>query len=418
MPNEVLVASQENNSPLTTIAIAVKAGARHEPATLPGVSHILRCAASLSTTDCTGLSLTRNLEQLGATFSVEATRDHLVYVLEATRRNMEQAFPFLALAVGKPAFKPWQFKDQQERLLVERAHLMATPECLLVERLHAAAYRDGLRNSLFAPEFSIKNIGSALVKEYHAQAVRSARVAVAGIGIDQETLQQYVTEWFDPESGYGAKESSARYMGGSNRLDTLDYRAYASLVYEAPGSKNAKESLAASVLQQMCGVESGVVWGDQTIGSPLAKATAGVSDKPHGVSSVYMRHSDSGLFGISVVASASEIGKILEAGRGELDKLRKLGSGDAAALDAAKRRVCAQLFLDRENSDALAACYARQALNSGTVASPAELARTVDSLTARDVDSVAKKIIGSAPTFSAVGNLSACPDLEDLVQSS
>ncbi|OQV16617.1 putative Cytochrome b-c1 complex subunit 2, mitochondrial [Hypsibius exemplaris] len=150
LPNDLLVASEDSGFALTRISVAVKAGARHEPVELPGLSHVLRNAAPLATKQCTAFGLSRNLEQLGANLRAITTRDLTVYSLEVTRDNLHDAVKFLSYVVTQQEFKPWEVLDARERLLVDLAILKKHPEIRLVENLHKAAYNGGLSNSLYA----------------------------------------------------------------------------------------------------------------------------------------------------------------------------------------------------------------------------------------------------------------------------
>lgn len=47
LPNGLVIASLENNSPLSRVGVFVKAGSRYETVENQGVSHVLRLAANL-----------------------------------------------------------------------------------------------------------------------------------------------------------------------------------------------------------------------------------------------------------------------------------------------------------------------------------------------------------------------------------
>ncbi|KAK7940352.1 hypothetical protein WMY93_003678 [Mugilogobius chulae] len=49
LPNGLVIASLENYSPMSSVGLFVKAGSRHETVDSPGVAHVLRLAANLTT---------------------------------------------------------------------------------------------------------------------------------------------------------------------------------------------------------------------------------------------------------------------------------------------------------------------------------------------------------------------------------
>ena len=64
--NGLTIASLENYSPVTTIGVTVKAGARNDNA---GVTHALRVTSGMATSKNTAFDMCRNLQQVGGSMS-------------------------------------------------------------------------------------------------------------------------------------------------------------------------------------------------------------------------------------------------------------------------------------------------------------------------------------------------------------
>ena len=64
LSNGLTIASLENYSPVTTIGVAIKAGARNEGYDNEGVTHALRVASGMATTKNTAFGMCRNLQQV------------------------------------------------------------------------------------------------------------------------------------------------------------------------------------------------------------------------------------------------------------------------------------------------------------------------------------------------------------------
>ena len=62
--NGLTIASLENYSPVTTIGVAIKAGARNEGYDNAGVTHALRVASGMATSKNTAFGMCRNLQQV------------------------------------------------------------------------------------------------------------------------------------------------------------------------------------------------------------------------------------------------------------------------------------------------------------------------------------------------------------------
>lgn len=61
-----------------------RAGSRYEPLTEPGISHILRAAAGLTTAHSSNFLTTRKLAQIGANVTASGDREFLYYTLEVS----------------------------------------------------------------------------------------------------------------------------------------------------------------------------------------------------------------------------------------------------------------------------------------------------------------------------------------------
>merc|ERR1711997_530908 len=70
LPSGVTVHSLDNGSAVSSVAVLVKAGSRHETNETLGVNHALRMAAGLTTAKATSFSACRSIQQAGAKVDV------------------------------------------------------------------------------------------------------------------------------------------------------------------------------------------------------------------------------------------------------------------------------------------------------------------------------------------------------------
>lgn len=87
LDNGIVVASLENHSPVTRIAAVVNAGPRDETYAEQGISHALRVYSSLATRNYSVFGVSRNLDQVGADFSITSTREQTIYSLQIARNH-------------------------------------------------------------------------------------------------------------------------------------------------------------------------------------------------------------------------------------------------------------------------------------------------------------------------------------------
>ena len=76
-----------------------------------------------------------------------------MYSSQVLSSKVDSVSDYLLDAVANPAFKTWELGDVTRRLGLDR--LQMDPATLATELLHKAAYREGLGNSLYAPEHMV-----------------------------------------------------------------------------------------------------------------------------------------------------------------------------------------------------------------------------------------------------------------------
>lgn len=220
LPNGLIVTSLENYSPIARIGVIVRAGARYEPKDELGLTHTLRSMTGLTTKRFTSFGITRNIEYVGGRLSTITTRDNMIYILENTRDYTDKNIGYLSDTVMSHAFKPWEINDNLYRQKTDLAQLNETPQLLLMEALHKAAFRGGLRNSVFTPEFMLGKHSQEMLTKFVEQHFVSNRTAIVGLGIDHELLLGHVEKGFSMSRGDRGNTGESKFIGGEVRVDS------------------------------------------------------------------------------------------------------------------------------------------------------------------------------------------------------
>jgi len=82
LSNGLIVSTIDTGSPVATISLTARAGARYETADNLGVTHSLRALAGKRTQNTTEVTLTRHIEQIGGTLSCSNSRDTITYTVQ------------------------------------------------------------------------------------------------------------------------------------------------------------------------------------------------------------------------------------------------------------------------------------------------------------------------------------------------
>lgn len=413
LPNGVVVATLENYSPVTSLAIVFGAGARYEPSNELGLTHCLRMASSQSTEKASAFGVAKNLQQIGAHLSCTTGREMMFYTVQCLREHFSTGLEYLSDVALVPTFRPWELDDAKARLQVDLDVYNHSLTAKMMDAIHKAAYRDTLGNPLYMSPHSVGSFSPDSLESFVQSRYVSSNATVAGVGIDHDTLVTAVRK-MNFKQGTPDKGKVAKYFGGGElRLESPSNTVQAAIVCEGV-SHGSAESMTAYVLQQAIGGAPWVQYG-LNASSRINKAASSVTSEPFATTCFNLSYSDSGLFGLQAVASKHDIGKVLRAAVGAMKESARNGFSDAD-IQKAKTQVKALLISEPDmNLMSSLESVSVQAMLSGTALSGSQLAGLVDKITTEQVNQLAKKVLSGKPSMAAVGNLCSTPYLDELM---
>lgn len=411
LPDGLLIASLENFSPVSRVAVVINAGSRFESGHNLGVTHMLRVFAGMGTKESSAFGLTRTMQQSGANYTCSTNREFITYQVDCIRDDLDNLVPIINNAINKPAFKPWEVKDLQANLALDRAVFQTQHPVCVSELLHEAAFRTTLGNSVCAPQHMIGKYNPDMLHEFVSNFYTVDRMAVVGLGVDHDHLVQLFSNC-KPSPSSGISTPKAKYSGGEIRVNNGSELVTAALATEGP-CLPSKDLLPSSVLQMAMGTGPFIKYSGNTAVSRLGKAAASVTSNPFGISCISGAYSDGGIFGFSAISNKDDIGKILKAAFQEFAHITKSGI-TSEEISRAKNQLKAAVLMQAENSEMVLSDMGEQLLIAGGLADVDAFIDQIDNVTVEDVNLVAKKIINGKPSMAAIGDLSQTPYLDEL----
>uniref|UniRef100_T1J887 Peptidase M16 N-terminal domain-containing protein n=1 Tax=Strigamia maritima TaxID=126957 RepID=T1J887_STRMM len=409
LSNGIVVASMENNHPITRIALAVKAGSRYEEYYNLGVTHSLRNCCGLTNKSATIFGTTRNLQLMGTTVTATNTRELMIYTMEVNRDKLKDSLKYFIPMICEQEFYPWEIRDFEDRIKFEVADYQQRPNVVVLETLHKVAFRTGLGNSVYTPDYMIGRHDTESLTKFFKSSFATNRMALATVGMNHESAVD-IANFFRYEGTATIQEVPTKYGGGEKRIEKVSPYSHVMIAANAAGLKNPKESLSAAVLQQMLGTYPQIKRGMTR--SKLFTAAAKATENPFAVSCLNFSYSDAGLFGFYVAGQAEDMSKLVKC---LVDEVSAVKNGvDEKDVQIGKARVKAAMHMAMENGTDSVQELACQALHYGKVYDAAELDALIDSITPSDVNSIAKKITNGKPSMAAVGNLIDTPYLDQI----
>ncbi|KAH6943413.1 hypothetical protein HPB50_021345 [Hyalomma asiaticum] len=403
LPNGLTLTTLENYSPVTRLAIVVKAGARYEDASTLGITHTLRNAATLATKSHSKFAITKNIEYLGANLTACTTREHLIYLLECNRDDVHVALKFAQEVAFLPAFKHWEVDDVAPHLHLELALFRQNREAVLMEAVHQAAFRGGLANSLYINDF--------LLSQFFKNHVSAPRAVMSVVGAEMTRLSDALKNLELPTKP-GADFLPCKFGSGETRLEMPGEFVDAAVVTEGVGVRNSKECFALGVFAHLLGCGPRLPYSESQA-TKLGEAAAKATQKPFAATALNINYTDTGLFGIAVAGHHEDMDKLVKAVLSQVRTVaQKVTDKD---VQAAKQRLKAALLHSTEKQSNLAVEMGVHLSRTGQPWRQDDLVQAIDAVATQDVATMAARVTKGKPAIAAVGHLHKTPHVDELV---
>uniref|UniRef100_A0A674D5R8 Ubiquinol-cytochrome c reductase core protein 2a n=1 Tax=Salmo trutta TaxID=8032 RepID=A0A674D5R8_SALTR len=316
LPNGLVIASLENYSPVSSVGVFVKAGTRYETVENQGVSHVLRLAANLTTKGASAFRICRGVEAVGGSLrsvSMEST----------ALCPLPPLMEYLINVTTTPEFRPWEVDDLTSRVKVDRALAHQCSQIGVIEKLHEAAYKNALSNSLYCPDYMVGKVSGEQLQSFVQNNFTSARMALVGLGVNHSVLRQVGEQFLSVRSGAGVAGAKAVYRGGELRVQNGAGLVH-SLIASEGGVTGSAEANAFSVLQRVLGAGPHVKRGSN-VTSKLSQGIAKATTQPFDATAFNATYADSGLFGVYSIAQADSAGEVIKAAIAQVTGVAKGG---------------------------------------------------------------------------------------------
>ncbi|XP_005808923.1 cytochrome b-c1 complex subunit 2, mitochondrial-like [Xiphophorus maculatus] len=411
LPNGLVIASVENYSPLSRVGVFIRAGSRHENSENLGVSHVLRLAANLTTKGASAFKICHGVEALGGSLSVTGSRENIIYSADCLRDDLGSLLDFLGNVTTAQEFRPWEVDELTSRVKIDRALAQQCPQISVIEKLHEAAYKNALSNSLYCPDFMVGRISSEQLHSFVKDNFTTGRMALVGVGVNHSVLKQVGEGLLSTRSGAGAPVAKAAYHGGELRVQNRDDLVHALVVSEG-GVMGTAETNAFTVLQRILGASLHVKRGS-SITSKLSQGIAKATAQPFDATAFNASYSDSGLFGVYTIAQANSAREVI---RAAIAQVRGVAEGNVTEADIirAKNQVKAEYLMSIESSEGLLEEIGAQALNTAAYQAPESVLHAIDAITRADIVKAARKFVDGKKTMATSGHLVNTPFVDEL----
>ena len=388
-----------------SLGVWVDAGARHEPAGLGGVAHLLEHMAFKGTHRRSARAIAEEIEAVGGHLDAYTSREFTAYQATLLRGDEALAVDVIADILQHSLFDEAELARERAVVLQEIAQAEDTPDDAIFDRFQETAFPNQPlgRPVLGAAERVASMPGEALRNHMRETYTAPCMVAAAAGNLDHDRFAGLVGAAFGdlaPAGGRGAEP--ARYAGGDLREPRDLEQAHILLGFEGL-SWSDPDYYALSVLSTILG---------GGMSSRLFQEVREARGLAYDVHAFGASYRDAGLFGVYAGTGEREAAELVSLVCGLLQGVEGSVTGDE--LRRARAQIKAGAVMSLESTAARCDQLARQVLLFGRPVPMAEIAAHIDAVDSAALDRVSRRLFDGPPTFAALGPTGGLPPYDEI----
>jgi len=422
LPNGLRVATKETFSGVPSVGVFVDAGSRSETKATAGANALISRLALTGTAKRPKAQLEKELELMGAEFSVDCGREQSAF--QITGGDVKQSVTMLSEIVASPGVA--NLAKEKEGIIRSLEDAEQPTKQVIVDRLHTTAFRDcslGLSN--VGPFEGVGLLGQAQLESFVATNYTPERMVLAASGpVKHEELVKLATASFGGlKTGAPAGFAEKPYFCGAEliyRNDEMGPIAHCAVGFEGVPWKSP-DAVVFMVMQHIigsykknAGLVPGKISGNRTINNIANKMGIGCAEE---YECINLNYRDTGLFGFYV--SMDEVA--VEHALGELMFGINLLSFSVTDEEVARGRRELKNALFGANDTSADACkeLGQHMLAYGRSIPAAEMLLRIDAVDAEEVKRVAwDRLNDNEIAVTGLGPLHGMPQYMEIRRAS
>ncbi len=376
----------------------IDAGARHEPAEMNGVSHLLEHMMFKGTARRSAQAIADEIEAVGGHINAWTSREATAFFCKTLKNDLPLAVDILGDIVQHSLFDEAELAREREVVLQEIGQALDTPDDIVFDHFQRAAYPD---QALGRPVLGDPAVVAALPRDrldrYHKDRYTAPRAVVAAAGnVEHEAFAALVGERF-AALGAGGRPAAepARYAGGDYRENRELEQLH--LVFGFPGAAQTDDDYFAAMLHAT------ILGGGMS--SRLFQEVREKRGLVYSIGSHNSAYADAGLYGVYAGTGPDKAAELVPV---VFDQLADLARGPGPdELARARAQARAGLLMSRESTGARCEQLAHQLLVYGRPLTPAEILERIEAVDEAAVGAFGRKLLAAPLTCTALGPVGA-----------
>lgn len=433
LENGLRVASENRFGNFSTVGVLLDSGSRYEVSYPSGISHFLEKLAFNSTSKFDNRDvILQSLEKHGGICDCQGSRDCLIYAISAETTGLSHIIDILSQVILQPQLTNDEIEDARAAMMfeIEGLNMRPDPELLMMEMIHAAAYRDNtLGLPKICPSENVDVIDKSILHKYLSNYHTPKRMVLAGVGMDHDVLVEAAKQHFSvtptwPSCTPIQDMSISQYTGGVVHTEkdlsevSLGPTPMPELAHIVIGLESCSHKdpdfIAFCVLNMLLGGGGSFSAGGPGKGM-YTRLYLNVLNQHHWIhQAMAFNHAydDSGLFCIHASSHPSQLKDLVEIIIQEY--VNTMGGAQVDELSRAKRQLQSMLMMNLESRPVMFEDIGRQVLANDHRKPPKYYFDEIEKITSDDVVRVASRMLSCKPSVAALGSLKHMPRYEDI----
>lgn len=378
-----------------TCGFWVDVGARHEPESINGISHVLEHMAFKGTNRRSALEIAEEIEAVGGYLNAYTSREATAYHARILKADLPLAIDILTDILQNSTFDPIEFAREQSVIIQEIGQTYDTPDDIIFDYFQQTCFpNQPMGRAILGTTQIIQSLTPEQVKKYMHDHYGMHQIVFAASGkLEHEQIVDLVSEKFQSLPTDCPKEKiPAVYKGGTFHQERDLEQTHVILGTEGLPFGH-QDYYAISILSTILG------------GGMSSRLFQEVREKRGLVYSIYSfasSYQDSGIFGIYAGTSPNKVQELLPVVRDELAQFSK--SLKTSEINRAKAQLKAGLMMSLESTTSRCEQLANHLMIYGRPIPPTEILQKVDAVTHDQINALADRLFSGPQTLITLGN--------------
>lgn len=376
------------------LTVAVRGGARWEPPSRSGWSHLLEHLVFKGAGDMGGREIVERIEADGGSINAATGYERTSFEVRALRASLPLAMQVVSDLVFRPTLDPAEIEREKDVVAQEIAEAYDTPDDHVFEMAQTRAFAgQALGRPILGSVKSLAPADRASMSDWRAILYSPDRMVVSVAGaVDETELLALAERWFgDAVATPAQAPAPGRFTGGAASLGRRIEQA--NLVFQLPAPAATEPTYAASRL--MAEILGG------GMASRLFQSAREDRGLAYAIDAYHEAYDDVGVLGIYAGAAADRAVELAQVCAAELHSLA--GDGPTATeLSRACAVLTAGLWMSDESSAGRAGRAAAQTLIFGAPIPSEASAERLAACSLQDVRAAAEACVTAGVAATAV----------------